>query len=364
MAEKKYMTALAKVNDTYLPMIADQIEGKGIRFSEYARQCVLHALAAINATLDKAGIAWNNPQLDQSNLTTVLLQVASLQLNASAQPREVYFQIRNIKQGNEWKKQIEMGIEGDGNDAILARFGRGVKEIKPFWVVREGDKFEYPKFKGLEMEPPVWEPTGQGEVVRVVYPIIMADNTVHFYIAERADVARNLAAHISNNLMNETFGICADRYKATAEQKKKIDAKKAEIMAKVKAKGLDALDDPDLQEYISPAWTEPQSREAMILRKMRNNVVKKIPKDFGSAFIGEAYETATDDAYIEAQAEVTQNQGAGPVIAIDPATGEVIEDEAAGADAESDADAEAEAEMQAQMEPPVAEQTTLEGPGF
>lgn len=352
MAQKQYTTALAKVNETYLPLITHQIEGNGIKFDEYAKNCVLHAISAINATLDKAGVAWDNPQLDQSNMTSVLLQVASLQLNASAQPREVYFQIRNVKVGdNKWKKQIEMGIEGDGNDAILARFGRGVKEVKPFWVVRSGDRFEYPKFKGLEMEPPVWEPTGQGDIVRVVYPVIMTDNTVHFYIAERADVARNLAAHVSNNLMNETFGICADRYKATAEQKKKIDAKKAEIMAKVKEKGLDALDDPELQDYISPAWTEPQSRETMILRKMRNNIVKKIPKDFGSAFINMAYETATDDAYHDAQAEVEENQGSGPVIDIDPDTGEVL-------------DGATEPDALPEPEPAAAEQTTLTGPGF
>ena len=40
----------------------------------------------------------------------------------------------------------------------------------------------------------------------------------------------------------------------------------------------DILDSQEYQSYISPAWKSPQSRESMIVRKMRNNIVKKIPK--------------------------------------------------------------------------------------
>ncbi len=42
------------------------------------------------------------------------------------------FQTRNVNrkqfgQSDNWVKVIEMGIEGDGNDAILSKFGRNVK---------------------------------------------------------------------------------------------------------------------------------------------------------------------------------------------------------------------------------------------
>lgn len=317
-----FSTGLAKVNDTFMPMIERQLTGNGIKMDDYAKQCVLSSLSAINAVLDTKGIEWTDPQLDKNGLTQILLTVASLKLSASASPREIYFQIRNIKTSRRdengkdvdvWKKQIEMGIEGDGNDAILARFGRDVQKVAPFWLVREGDKFEYPKFNGLSYEPPVWQPTGQGEVIRVVYPIIHKDHTVHFYIGERSDVLSNLLAHIKNQMMNETFGIARNRYDAKPDEKKKIDGKKAEILKRAKELGLAALDDPELQQYISPAWSEYHSREAMLIRKMRNNVVKKIPKDFGSAFIEMIHSEATDETYTLVREEIAEKANREPI---------------------------------------------------
>ncbi|MCQ2010574.1 hypothetical protein NOM01_11155 [Sporolactobacillus sp. STSJ-5] len=307
-----FSTALTKINDTFAPMIENQLTGSGIKMDTYSKQCVLSAIAAINNVLDSKLISWNDEQLDKSNVTDTLLQVAALKLNAAASPREVYFQLRNVgfqAQGSKdkvWKKQIEMGIEGDGNDSILARFGRDVKSVKQFWMIRENDKFEYPSYNGLEMTSPKWTPSGTGKVIRVVYPIIKTDDTVEYYIAERADVARNLIAHISNNLMNETFGIAESRYKATAEQKKEISKKKKELLKKASDLGLDALDDPSLSDYISPAWKDPQSRETMIIRKMRNNIVKKIPKDFGNALIQMSYEE-TDGETSRVRKEIATN---------------------------------------------------------
>lgn len=66
------------------------------------------------------------------------------------------------------------------------------------------------------------------------------------------------------------------------------------------------LDSEELAPYISPAWTEYQSREQMIIRKMRNNVVKKIPKDFGSAIAAEQF-NMMDDTYREVHAEIAEN---------------------------------------------------------
>ncbi|WP_051384736.1 hypothetical protein [Sporolactobacillus laevolacticus] len=308
-----FSTALTKVNDTFAPMIEDQLTNNGIKMDTYSKQCVLSAISAINNVLDGKLISWNDEQLDKSNITDTLLQVAALKLNAAASPREVYFQLRNVAfsaQGSKekiWKKQIEMGIEGDGNDSILARFGRDVKAVKQFWLVRENDKFEYPSYNGLEMTSPKWTPSGSGKIVRVVYPIIKTDNTVEFYISERADVAKNLIAHISNNLMNETFGIAESRFKATSAQKQEINKKKKEILVKAAQLGLGALDDPDLSEYISPAWKDPQSRETMIVRKMRNNIVKKIPKDFGNAVIQMSYEESTDGEASRVRKEIAEN---------------------------------------------------------
>jgi hypothetical protein len=305
---KEFNTALTNVNNTFFPLIKKQIEGNGINMDQYTRQCVISALSAINNVLDAKGISWNDSTLDKSSITESLLKVAALKLNSYANPREVYFTIRNAKQSDgTWKKQVEMGIEGDGNDAILARFGRDIKKVGQFWLVREGDDFEYPTYNGFDVIPPKWTPKGKGNVVRVVYPIMKTDGTLEFHIAEREDVAKNLYAHIQNNLMNETFGICESRYKASAKQLEQINAKKQEILKKAKELGLDALDDEELQKWISPAWTDYQSRENMIIRKMRNNVVKKIPKDFGNAYIEMQYSAATDEKFVSVQKEIREN---------------------------------------------------------
>lgn len=312
MSETNFKTKLAKVNDTYFPMITNQLENNNITFSEYAKSCTLNAIAAINNVLDTKGIQWSDPNLDTSDITQTLLTVATLQLNPTASPREVYFQLRNVAVKDAdgktvWKKKIEMGIEGDGWDSLLARFGRNIKKIYPYWQVRENDEFTYPTFNGLDMTPPTWSPKGDGKVIRIVYPILHTDKSLHFYIAERKDVKRNLLAHINNNLMNETFGICDDRYKATEEQKKQIAEKKKEIMTKAKEFELDALlDNAEFEKYISPAWREEQSRETMIIRKMRNNIVKKIPKDFASSLEAEIYNENSDESYKAFKEEIIE----------------------------------------------------------
>ena len=336
---KEFKTQLAKVNDAYLPMITNQLENNNIKLGDYAKSCVANAISAINNVLDTNGVGWNDASLDTNGITQILLSIAALQLNATANPRECYFQIRNVSvKGADgkptWKKKIEMGIEGDGFDSLVSRFGRDVKKVYPHWLVREDDEFKYPRYAGLELTPPEWQPKGTGKVVRVVYPIQSKDGCVDFHISERADVKKNLIAHISNNLMNETFGICADRYKADDKQKQQIAEKKRELLTKAKGLDLDALlDSADFDKYISPAWKEEQSRESMIIRKMRNNIVKKIPKDFSSSYVEEIYNENSDETYKTYNAEYIEVEETPlePVALtdgskVDISTGEVVQD--------------------------------------
>lgn len=334
-AKKEFGTQLTKVNDTFMPLILSQMQKNSIEMSPYAKTCVLHAISAINSALDKAGISWNSAELDKSTVSDILIKVACFQLNAAASPREVYFQTRNVKgaDGN-WKKQIEMGIEGDGNDALLARFGRDVVEVGQFWKVREKDDFTYPTFNGLDMDPPKWTPKGGGKIVRVVYPIIKSSKDgkrhVEFYISEREDVIKNLIAHINSNMMNETFGFAESKRKATNDQKIKIEARKRELLKRANDLGLDAaLDDPELQPWISPAWTEFHGRESMIERKMRNNAIKKIPKDFGNGALETMFEEATDDVYRSTAREIRDNANRDKIdVQVDKNTGEIVNPEA------------------------------------
>lgn len=291
VVKPEFQTQLAKVNDVFMPMIVDQLQGNGINMTEYQRTCVLNAMTAISGVLADAGLTLK--QVDQSVITNQLLTVAALQLNASAQPREIYFITRKHKnkETGQYYQELEMGIEGDGNDALLARFGRNVKQVYPYWAVREGDGFEYAKHVGIESQPPTWSESGRGKVIRVVYPVQYTDGRVEYHIGEREDVKKNLLGHVSQNLMWDKPA-------------------KAKFMAKADDMTLDEiLDDPDMAILgkISPAWASPQSRESMILRKMRNNVTKKIPKDFSNGFIASEYEAVSDDTYKAMRRDVTNN---------------------------------------------------------
>lgn len=372
-AKREFGTQLTKVNDTFMPLILSQMQKNSIEMSPYARTCVLHAISAINSALDKAGISWNSAELDKSTVSDILIKVACFQLNAAASPREVYFQTRNVKgaDGN-WKKQIEMGIEGDGNDALLARFGRDVVEVGQFWKVRENDDFVYPTFNGLDMDPPKWTPKGCGKLVRVVYPIIKSSKDgkrhVEFYISEREDVIKNLIAHINSNMMNETFGFAESKRKATNDQKSKIEARKRELLKRANDLGLDAaLDDPELQPWISPAWTEFHSRESMIERKMRNNAIKKIPKDFGNGALETMFEETTDEVYRSTAREIRDNANRDMIdVQVDTNTGEVLNPDALPETTHKEppvSPAEPPAEPPAVSAPPVDGYTDYD-PGF
>ncbi|MDN6418312.1 MAG: hypothetical protein L0K05_04960, partial [Lactiplantibacillus plantarum] len=130
----------------------------------------------------------------------------------------------------------------------------------------------------MHVTDPEWEPGDDpdGKATDVVYPIEFwtndqkTDSTVEYYATNRELVKPNLLAHMINNLRSES----RKNPKGYAE---KVTA----IKMFVKDHTVDeVLDDPGMQEKgkISPAWKEPQSREQMIIRKMRNTIVKKIPK--------------------------------------------------------------------------------------
>lgn len=290
MNDKKALikTTLTSAADTFLPLLEQQMADSSVQLNDYARQCAYSTIMALNRLIQDNGLTWND--FDRSNVVDVLITVSAWELNPNATPREVYFTLRNKKtkkvdtetgrSAEVWQKVIEVGIEGDGNDAILARFGRGVKTVHRFWTVRENDDFTYPSMVGLEVTPPTWTPKGGGKCVRVVYPVTFNDGRTEYYVCERAEVFSNLMAHISNSMMNETFDIAKDRYNANEDQKKQIAAKKKELLKKAQEMGFEVLDAEEFEPFISSAWRSEYSREQMIIRKMRNNIVKKIPKDF------------------------------------------------------------------------------------
>ena len=248
----------------------------------------------------------NMNSLDTSNLRGIVENCGGLKLNPSAYPRECYFQLRNVKRGNEWVKVVEMGIEGAGYDSLLSHYGKDVAQVYPYWVVKEGDTYIPPKHKGFELTPPEWEENGLSDkAVRVVYPVKLTDGTVTYLAADRASVKVNLLAHVKQNMMNATFGICEDRYKATPKQKEEIKAKKDEILNALRACSTvdDMLDCEIAKQFISGAWLD--TPESMIQRKMCNNATRKYPKNYDQ--MARQAQIELDDAYRQTQGDVVES---------------------------------------------------------
>lgn len=315
---QKINTAVSQWTNSITSLVTRDFELCGVSFDEYSKQCAMAAMTSIYQLVKDSDKVKDLNSLDTSNLREIVGQAASLKLNANAVPRECYFQLRTKKVGDNYLQVVEMGIEGDGNDAMLRNFGENVDTVYPCWLVKEGDEFSYPKHKGIEMTPPEWEEKGQSQkVIRVVYPIKLKDGTFQYLIAEREGVKVNLFAHVRNNLMNETFGLLGmkkdksgksvprTRYDATPEEKEQIDAKKEEIFdALRKCETIeDMLACEIAKPFISAAWLD--TPESMIVRKMRNNAVKKYRKDFNS--MAKQSFNQLDETYVSVQEEIAEN---------------------------------------------------------
>lgn len=304
--KQEFTTGLSQWTNTITGLVSRDFEQNGVQYDEYSKQCAMNAMGAIFQLVQNTDKADMN-NLNTSNLREVVAQCASLKLNANAVPREVYFQLRSKQINGQWVKMVEMGVEGDGNDALLRQFGNGIDTVYPVWLVKEGDDFAYPRRRGINVEPAEWTPKGLSDkTVRVVYPIKLKDGSVDYLIAEREPVRTNLIAHIKNNMLNETFGICADRYKATPKQKEEIKVKKAEILSAIRECETleDILNCEVAKPYISAAWLD--TPEAMIVRKMRNNAIKKFPKNLNNMASNSLLQL--DETYKASQEEIAENE--------------------------------------------------------
>lgn len=322
--KQEFTTGLSQWTNTITGLVSRDFEQNGVQYDEYSKQCAMNAMGAIFQLVQNTDKADMN-SLNTSNLREVVAQCASLKLNANAVPREVYFQLRSKQINGQWVKMVEIGVEGDGNDALLRQFGNGIDTVYPVWLVKEGDDFTYPRRRGINVEPAEWTPKGLSDkTVRVVYPIKLKDGSVDYLIAEREPVRTNLIAHIKNNMLNETFGICADRYKATPKQKEEIKVKKAEILSAIRECETleDILNCEVAKPYISAAWLD--TPEAMIIRKMRNNAIKKFPKNLNSMASNSLLQL--DETYKASQEEIAQNENSQEF---------VVEDEAVVAESEA-----------------------------
>ena len=318
----KTETALSAWTTWATTEVTNSFANAGVVFDEYNKQCALAAMGSIYQ-LVQSDAKSDMAQLDRSSVRDAVGQAAALRLNSNASPSECYFTLRKKQQGDTWITRVEMGIQGDGYNSLLRNFGQGIKEVYPEWIVHEGDDFKYPLYRGIDIAPPEWSPNSKSpRVDKVVTIVRMESGEVQYIIAERESAKINLIAHIRNNMMNETFGICESRYKATQEQLQKIKEKKDEILKPVgEAETIDEILKIDsIQPYLSPVWKEMP--EVMIARKLSNNNAKKFKKNFDS--LAKKSYSEMDETYSAAQEEIIENENS-----IDYETvvdGEVIEE--------------------------------------
>lgn len=323
VAEKKaFTTSLSEWSNTITGLIVNDYKACGMELDDYSKECAIEAMTSI-FNLVKNDPKSDMGKLDTSNLAGIVKRCANLKLNASAYPRECYFQLRNVNVGKDpqtgrdiWQKQVEMGIEGNGYDSLLSNYGKNVKQVYPHWIVKEGDKYIPPKHKGLSVTEPEWEEKGiSSKAVKVVYPVMLTDGTVTYLSADRDSVKINLLSHVKQNMMNATFGICTDRYKATEKQRSEIKEKKNEVLNTLRAcKTVDEMLECEIAKpFISGAWLD--TPESMIQRKMCNNAIRKYPKNYDPMARQAILEM--DDIYKTAQAEIEENENSVDFIEAD-----------------------------------------------
>lgn len=281
-AKQRTQSALVQAQEHYTMAVQNSLANNiNVEMDLEQKSCVMSLVSRMKSLCDKGGLMMKD--IDQTNVMEILYNCALLRLNPAAIPHECYIILRNEKHGDNWVKVFEFGVEGDGNDKLLRKYGVGVKNIIGTWLVREHDEFTYPSWEGAKVTPPKWVMHDcTSKVVKVVYVVEYEDGSIQYHISEREGVAVNLKAHIINN---------------TKMDKKLSDQKKEEIRHKLENMSLDQIfADPELLGIMSPAWRDPHSRESMIIRKMRNNATKPIPKDFGNAYdISNAYERTFED---------------------------------------------------------------------
>ena len=144
---------------------------------------------------------------------------------------------------------------------------------------------------------------------------MLTDGTVTYLSADRDSVKINLLSHVKQNMMNATFGICTDRYKATEKQKSEIKEKKNEVLNTLRAcKTVDEMLECEIAKpFISGAWLD--TPESMIQRKMCNNAIRKYPKNYDPMARQAILEM--DDIYKTAQAEIEENENSVDFIEAD-----------------------------------------------
>lgn len=317
----EFNTNLSVWTNTMTNLVKKDYTMNGVEMDEYSTTCAMNAMSGIYSLVTTSGT--DIGEIPTDGLRDIVAECASLKLNANTIPKEIFFNIRKKNVNGTWIPTVELGLSVNAYLSMLRNFGANVKTVYDAWLVKEGDDFVYPARKGIKITDPEWNPKGLSlKTIRAVVPVELNDGRVTYLIAERDSVMANLMAHIKQNLLNEMFGICADRYKANDTQKAQIAAEKEKILSQLRAcKSLEEMLNLEVvKKYASGAWSD--TTESMIDTKLVGNAIRKFPKDFN--VMASRSLTEIDETYRQAQEEIDENANSVP---IEDAKAEVIDAE-------------------------------------
>ena len=289
----------------YLEKIMQISKETAIDFGEYQRVCVMNALYKTEKVALANGYTVNSFQ--PKDIFFMLQQVAFLEINLSAVPAEGNIIIRKEKDkfGNEIPV-LEFGIEGAGNDRILAKFGSNVKRFK-YHIVYEGDEFTPGYVDGWEEKlPKLVRKFKSVKPIMTYYLIERNDGLTDVMYATLDDVKKSLLAGAKQNgaddkLLREiektdTYTLISDEVwtKRVIEKEYKYkDNKTGKWEVKIKTSPL-----------FNPSYTSGGSRDNMVERKLRNHATRKYPKNFDKTLLRELYEETFEEEKIYKTREV------------------------------------------------------------
>lgn len=322
-----------------------------VKFTDYGKKCVVNAIGSLILYCQN-----NDIKLEQINpilLKTQLQNVGLTELNCAGLPSEAYFDLRKsfIKEfdkngevvktadGKDKVKcvyNIAIKPQGAGNEKLVRKYGVGLKKgtgLHQAILIHEGDEVEMPQVEGATKTPLKIHTKFENvdkKIVGVAYVIELEDGSKDYLIATREGIKPNIVAQIRQNTLY-TF---KDGYKTDTKVRDEFYAKldkEAETMS------VDELLTA-YAKYVNPTYTSGGSKEAMILRKMKNNALKYYPKEYDNSYI----KGAVEDMFEEKDETITEKPKAfrEEVDVVEKVEKEIAEDP-------TDADAPADFEIPA-----------------
>ena len=290
------LSGALKLQDQLLEELDTASQQMGADFTDYGKKCVINAIGGLVTICNTQSIDLKS--LNPTLLRLSLQNIGYTELNYSAMPSEIYFDIRKTtSEDGVVSHVVTIKPQGAGNEKLTRKYGVGLKKdigLKPAWLVREGDDFHFPSFDGLTMTPPKWTPKSYDKkVIMVVYPAEKIDGSVEYLIATREGIKANIIAQIRQNTMYSFNKY--DKNKRVVDYEKR-DEFYEKLNKYAEEHTVDEiLADPEWSKHVNPTYTSGGSKEAMILRKMKNNALKNYPKEYDTSYVKDAVQNMFEE---------------------------------------------------------------------